>query len=445
MNEENIYPNYWENGTFRDLKCPYYGPDNGTHWIDVWTKPSYGYQMEVLSSVCVNGSFAHLSREEWDKRCYPTIHENVALNRLSGTLSLISFLAGSISNLMTIIAVLYAKYKNRHDFHRTFWKTDIWVLHLAFCELLYCIFFHPHYMGPAFGLRYSQGIGSGFCTVMFVMTILSYTNDWLLVSIVAMTRVIALKLPDEWEGFCENRIYVFLSMLATWIFQALMMLPIFLQPSIGIGYNCLIGKCNYIPTGYSPIPALTKFVGTPKFIGLPLLPAFLTPLIITLVSYVILWLHIKRVNADLQAFKADDANKPNRLKLNKREVQFIWTCFIICGLYFACALPGVLLIDILNIQTPITFLVALTFVWIQFAMNMLIYAYRSEKYRAAYWDVLILILPCMKAYHDRRKAGKLQAKFKKTNLSGTASQTTGTLLRVPSNDSSNLRSGETFY
>ena len=135
MNEENIYPNYWENGTFRNLKCPYYGPDNGSHWIDIWIKPSYGYRMEVLSSVCVNGSFAHLSREEWDKRCYPTIHENVALNRLSGTLSLISFLAGSISNLMTIIAVLYAKYKNRHDFHRTFWTLTLKEVVIVFIVL----------------------------------------------------------------------------------------------------------------------------------------------------------------------------------------------------------------------------------------------------------------------------------------------------------------------
>ena len=438
MSNENRYPSYWHNGTFDDLECPYYGPENGTHWIDVWTKPLYGYQMEVLSSVCVNGSFAHLSREEWNRRCFPTIHENVQLNRLSGVLSLISFLAGVFSNLMTLVAVLYAKYKMRHDFHRTFWKTDIWVLHLAFCELMYCIFFHPHYLGPAFGDRYAQGIGSGFCSVMFVMTIISYTNDWLLVSIVAMTRVIALKLPNQWADFCGNKVYVFLSMVATWIFQALLMLPIFLQPSIGIGYNCLIGKCNYIPTGNDPIPALSKFVGTPKFIGLPLLPAFLTPLIITIASYIIIWSHMKNLKADLQSFKEDRPDQPKQP--NKREVQFMWTCFVICFLYFSCALPGVFLIDILNIQTPVTFLVALTFVWIQFAMNMVIYAYRSEKYRAAYWDVLILICPCMKTVYEFRKHQKEESRLKKTKQTGNTSA--GTLQRGTSNEPSKSQSSQ---
>ena len=62
--DNGALPNYWSNGTFENLKCPYYGPDNGSHWVDMWNSKVLGHEMELLSHVCVNGSFAHLSIEE---------------------------------------------------------------------------------------------------------------------------------------------------------------------------------------------------------------------------------------------------------------------------------------------------------------------------------------------------------------------------------------------
>ena len=399
--DQNVFPDYWRNGTFEDLQCVYY--ENGSHWLRMWDNPLYGHQMELLSHVCVNGSFSHLSLEEWDQRCYPTKSDNTMLSKITGYWSLLMFLTGFLSNLLTLMAVPYATYKRRYGFHRTFWTTDIWILHLSFCELLYCIFFHPHYFTPSLGYRYPQGIGSGFCTIMFVMTILSYTNDWLLVSIVAMTRVIALKYPDKWENFCDNKIWVFSFMLSTWIFQALLMLPIFLQTSIDIGYNCLMGKCNYIPTGQEPIASLAGYVGKPQFIGHPFIPAFLIPCLITIASYVLMWMHMNKVQKDMREF--GNIGKPTNEKTRKRdkilkrqltqvETKFIWTVFIICLCYFLCAIPGILFVDILQMQDAVTFLVALSFVWIQFSINVFIYAFRSEKYRCAYMDIIVLIFPC---------------------------------------------------
>ena len=248
---------YWANGTFENLTCLYHESGNNSHFQAIWDNPMYGYETDLLSHVCLNGSFAHLSREEWNKRCFPTIHEDVAIRRFTGFWSLFNFIAGTIGNLMTLIAIPYATRKRRYNFQNTFWKTDIWILHLAFCDLVFCILCAPHYFIPYLGFRYPQGTGSDhICTLSFIITILTFTNDWLLVAFVALTRVFTVKCPEKWSKFCCNKLYIFLALISTWVFQILVMLPIFVQPSIHIGYNCLMGKCNYVPTGKSRLSLL---------------------------------------------------------------------------------------------------------------------------------------------------------------------------------------------
>ena len=401
--ENALLTNYWNNGTFKDLQCLYYGPDNGSHWVDMWNDKALGHEVELLSHVCVNGSFAHLSIDEWNQRCFPTNKENHTLSRITGFWSLINFLLGVTTNLLTLLAIPYAKYKRRYDFHLTFWRNDVWILHLALCELMYCLAFHPHFFVPSLGFRYPQGIGTWFCTISFVLTILTYTNDWLLVATVAVTRVIAVKWPSKWTDFCDKKINVFLVMGSAWVFQVLLMSPIFIQPSIGVGYNCLMGKCNYIPTGRDPIPALEKYVGKPVFIGIPFLAAFLIPCLMTAISYLIIWKHMRDVKSQARERKAGDAVKSRPKMLSKTEMSFIWTVFIICLCYFLCAIPGVLLIDILGMSDPITFLVALTFVWLQFTMNTFIYSYRIKKYKHAYQDLIALFIPCISNLKEKMK------------------------------------------
>ena len=42
----------------------------------------------------------------------------------------------------------------------------------------------------------------------------------------------------------------------------------------------------------------------------------------------------------------------------------------------------------------------------QYSINIFIYAYRSEQYRADYWDVLVIILPCLPKVKDKLKKCK---------------------------------------
>lgn len=366
------------------------------------------------------------TNDAWNTRCFPTINEDLAIRRFTGFWSLFNFVAGTIGNLLTLVAIPYATRKRRYNFQNTFWKTDIWILHLAFCDLVFCLFCAPHYFIPYLGFRYPQGPGSDYmCTLSFIITILTFTNDWLLVAIVSLTRVFIVKAPEKWGSFCNNKIYVFLAMTSTWIFQILVMLPIFVQPSIEIGYNCLMGKCNYVPTGdfqdimflrYSnrgfcsiwvvisktiiftgreKIEAIS-FVGQPVFVGLPYLVAFLTPCLITMISYLIIWQAMRTNKRNLNGIltRLDKTKADQKLKDN--EIKFIWTVFIICLCYLLCALPGIVLVDIFGMKDGTTFMLSLCLLWIQFSLNNFIYAYRSEKYRWAYRDLILLICPFLK-------------------------------------------------
>ena len=403
--EPFVFHNHWENA-FANLTCLYYEPPSNKHFQEIWDNRTYGYEVDLLSHVCLNGTFSHLSVEEWNDRCFPTNNENLILRRITGMWSMFNFIAGIFGNMLTLFAIPYAKYKRRYEFHNTFWTTDIWILHLALCDFIFSVFCAPHYFIPYLGYRYPQGFGSDTaCTISFIITILTFTNDWLLVAVVAMTRAIAIKLPSQWKDFCSNKIYVFLFLISTWIFQILVMLPIFLQPSISIGYNCLMGKCNYIPTGQDSYEGLS-FVGQPVFVGLPYLAAFLTPCVITLVSYIVIWIQIRKVKTTVGEMNVVSDDQDPSMKLTNQEIRFIWTVFIICLCYLLCALPGIILVDIFNMKDGNTFLISLSLLWFQFSINIFIYAYRSEKYRLAYWDLMVLIFPFLVRIEEKWQKGK---------------------------------------
>ena len=38
---------------------------------------------------------------------------------------------------------------------------------------------------------------------------------------------------------------------------------------------------------------------------------------------------------------------------------------------------------------------SLGLMWTQYSINIFIYAYRSDQYRNAYWDILVIVFPCL--------------------------------------------------
>ena len=165
------------------------------------------------------------------------------------------------------------------------------------------------------------------------------------------------------------------------------------------------GICNYVPSGLDPDEGL-QFVGEPVFVGLPYLAAFLTPCMITIISYVTIWTQIRKVKKDVEEMKT--TNVQGTRELTQQEISFIWTVFIICLCYLLCALPGIILVDIFHMKDGTTFLISLSLLWIQFSLNIFIYAYRSEQYRSAYWDLLVLMFPFLSDLKKKCQKNKNQ-------------------------------------
>ena len=114
----NDFSEHWTNN-FNNLSCVYF--ENGDHWNLAFknvtnnaTNYSYDQEMVLLTRVCLNGSFADLSDDEWNRRCYPSYWDNVTIRRVAGVWSLFNFIVGILGNTLTFAAVAYARKKHRH-------------------------------------------------------------------------------------------------------------------------------------------------------------------------------------------------------------------------------------------------------------------------------------------------------------------------------------------
>ena len=112
--ETNIsFPDHWGNN-YKNLSCIYLGADvdesptiwgNGTGIV--------AYETNLLSQVCLNGSFSGLSYNEWNARCFPSYTANVGLRRAAGVWALFNFVVGTLGNLLTLVSIAYARAKCR--------------------------------------------------------------------------------------------------------------------------------------------------------------------------------------------------------------------------------------------------------------------------------------------------------------------------------------------
>ena len=190
-------------GYYSSFGCPYLGPDNISQIMtSTWQNGSLGRQVEIMSHYCVNGSASHLSQNDWNKLCFPTYDAQNGLGqKIAGIWGLLVMIIGIVGNLLTLVAVPYAKWKRRHDFHLQFWNTHIWVLHLALAELIWCVIPLPVlFVIPYLGFRYLQA--PGMDTVVKACFIIGHQTvytDWLLLAFVVMTRAFHVKYPKKME------------------------------------------------------------------------------------------------------------------------------------------------------------------------------------------------------------------------------------------------------
>ena len=385
--------------------CPYFGPNSSEHYLATWSNSSLGYQVELMSHYCINGSAVHLDLHKWNELCFPTIKEESTTGRkLAGVWALCSMLVGIFGNSLTLIAIPYAKWRRRHEIHNNFWTNHIWVLHLALVELMCCILTLPVlFVFPYLGIRYIQAPGMDTALrILFIMGHQMVYIDWLLLSIIVMTSAIKLKNPEGWDNFCENKIYVALFLIMPWIVSISYILPHFIQPSLDFGYHCLFGYPTYIPTGKAPL----EFLTANKWI-LDVLPSallFFIPVGIIVISYVVIWRHIKQVRGKILGIatvRRSIFESAVGGGMSPIEIKFIWTVLIVCIFYVIASAPLAFAKMFRELRTPTSMLVAISLMLGQYSVNFFIYSYNCKQYRLAYWDAILLVCPCLSKYRDK--------------------------------------------
>ena len=280
-------------------------------------------------------------------------------------------------------------------------------------DILWCVITLPYcFLIPSFGPQnYPQVHGSdAFCSGSFVIGYATMGLDWLLMAFIAMTRAIQIKFPDKWKSFCGNKWYVLISLAIPWLLSFAILSPLFLQPSIDFGYNCIVGKCTIIPTDED---SLDLFKHRPWMLNVfPWTLAFLIPFLMIVTSYLVIWQHIQNVKRN-QIRMSNLKTKENN-KISQTEMKFIWTIFIVCVFYLGCS--GTLTITrflrLAGEDGPVIVLVTNTAILVQYCINFFVYAYHSKQYRKAYWDLLVAIFPFLTRQAKLKKQIGVQSTVK---------------------------------
>ena len=110
MDTVEVYENWTT--SFEGLRCLHLGADTDESRI-IARNSTYGYEVKLLSHVCLNGSLSHLSYDDWNARCFPSYADNVSWRRAAGIWAVCNFVIGILGNLLTMVSVAYARAKHR--------------------------------------------------------------------------------------------------------------------------------------------------------------------------------------------------------------------------------------------------------------------------------------------------------------------------------------------
>lgn len=106
------------------------------------------------------------------------------------------------------------------------WTTTIFILNLAFADLLYCAISLPIYAVQYLSERFTMG--ENMCLVATVFRYINAFADWMCVAMIALSRCISLTKPELGEKLFAGKNGK-LIILMVWIYANILMIPIYTQ------------------------------------------------------------------------------------------------------------------------------------------------------------------------------------------------------------------------
>ena len=114
----------------------------------------------------------------------------------------------------------------RHGLHKNWNQLTIFVLHLSFCDVLYCSICLPFYASVYLG--YPWQFGEAWCVASISLAFIFAYVDWMALSLIALSRALSISAPQILNKFCTN-VNSKCVIVSVWIFIILFMIPSFLE------------------------------------------------------------------------------------------------------------------------------------------------------------------------------------------------------------------------
>ena len=112
------------------------------------------------------------------------------------------------------------------------WNTNtVFVLHLAFAEVLYCAFNLPSY--AATYLTRGWPFGYNLCGISSAFIHMNAYADWICLGLIALSRCLSLTRPTFWCKMCSHK-NILVLFLSVWIYAFVLILPTIIVVSIFI-------------------------------------------------------------------------------------------------------------------------------------------------------------------------------------------------------------------
>ena len=135
---------------------------------------------------------------------------------------------GAVFNGFTCSAILYARYKRRHGFHKDWYKSSIFVFNLTFLD--FCCSFLMMTVYIVFTIAAIRdekhlSMGRHSCAFFSVFPEILILIEAYSIALIAVTRMLFLMKPLFWHKFCSTRWKVYCLIAYVWLLGVLWNIP----------------------------------------------------------------------------------------------------------------------------------------------------------------------------------------------------------------------------
>ena len=362
-------------------------------------------EIYLLSKLCTEGS--ELSKYECVKSYTPMTD---AVRQVSGLWLLLVGIIGIFGNVVTLSTIPYAARKRRYGLDKNYYTTTIFILHLAFIDLMHSIL-----IVVPLGILYSSSsspFGKYGCKLIIYGGVTTLVASMLAISLVALSRCLDMVITSTWTAFCDKKRNILCLFLIVWIPSLIALVISLIIQSYGIepGWHCETGGCGFIRPceNYKDSDRYIDDLHDIKschegdeiwrltYFSTICVPA--VSLGIAAVSYILIWCKVHRSTKYLLGTEQLQVVEQVAPQLYHRDTKMTKTILILITLNFLFWLPyGVLINTALDLtkkpkqSTPEQYILKVILVSIfetQYAINFFVYVARHKQYRNAFLDAV---------------------------------------------------------